>query len=146
MEIDRPFQQVKERLQIRTKGRGFYQITSKAIAFVNKTKIDTGLLTLFCRHTSASLLITENADQNVLKDLEAAFARLAPENTNYLHSTEGADHMPAHIRAVLTQTQISIPVIQSKPTLAAWQGIFLYEHRRSPHGREIALHLIGQSF
>ena len=144
MQIDRPFQQATELLQVRTKGRGFYEITARAIAFINTTKIDMGLLTLFCRHTSASLLITENADPDVLKDLEAAFAQLAPENAGYLHDSEGSDDMPAHIRAALTQTQISIPVIKSMPTLGAWQGMFLYEHRYSPHVREIALHVIGQ--
>ena len=145
MQIDRPFSQGAQLLHLRSKGRGFYQITSNVIAFVNATKIDTGLLTLFCRHTSASLLITENADPDVLKDLEAALARLAPENARYLHSNEGADDMPAHIRTALTQTHISIPVIQSMPTLGAWQGIFLYEHRHFPHDREIAMHLMGQS-
>lgn len=146
MQIDQPSQQATELLQIKTKGPGFYQVTSKVTAFVNTTRINTGLLTLFCRHTSASLLITENADPDVLRDLDSAFARLVPENANYLHATEGADDMPAHIRTALTQTQISIPVIQSKPILGAWQGIFLYEHRHSPHDREIALHIIGQSF
>ena len=145
MQIDRPFQQATDRLQVRTKGRGLYPITSEAIAFVKTTQIDTGLLTLFCRHTSASLLITENADPDVLKDLESAFAHLAPENIDYLHSNEGTDDMPAHIRAALTQVQISIPIIESRPTLGTWQGIFLFEHRRSPYCREIILHLIGQT-
>jgi len=126
MQIDRPFQQATNQLQVRTKGRGLYPITSEAITFVKIAQIDTGLLTLFCRHTFASLLITENADPNVLKDLELAFAHLAPENIDYLHSNEGTDDMPGHIRAALTQVQISIPIIESRPTLGAWQGILSF--------------------
>ncbi len=102
-----------------------------------------GLLTAFCRHTSASLLIQENADPTVLRDLEAVFARLAPENADYAHDTEGPDDMPAHIRAALTQTQLSIPVMGGALALGTWQGVYLVEHRRRPHRREIALHLIG---
>lgn len=107
-------------------------------------RVREGLLTVFCRHTSASLLIQENADPTVLRDLEAVFARLAPEGAGYAHDTEGADDMPAHIRVALTQTQLSIPLIGGALALGVWQGVFLFEHRRRPHRREIALHLIGE--
>lgn len=107
-------------------------------------RVREGLLTVFCRHTSASLLIQENADPTVLRDLEAFFARLAPEGADYAHDTEGADDMPAHIRVALTQTQLSIPLIGGALALGVWQGVFLFEHRRRPHRREIALHLIGE--
>ena len=103
-----------------------------------------GLLTVFCRHTSASLLIQENADPSVLRDLENVFARLAPEGAGYAHDAEGPDDMPAHIRAALTQTQLSIPIIGGALALGTWQGVFLFEHRRRPHRREIALHMIGE--
>ena len=104
-----------------------------------------GLLTLFCRHTSASLLIQENADPDVRSDLEAFFDRLAPESTHlYRHQDEGPDDMPAHVRAALTATQLSIPLIGGRLALGTWQGIYFFEHRRAPHHREIALHMIGQ--
>jgi secondary thiamine-phosphate synthase enzyme len=105
--------------------------------------MEEGLLTVFCRHTSASLLIQENADPSVLRDLEAVFARLAPEGAIYAHDAEGPDDMPAHIRAALTNTQLSIPLIGGALALGTWQGVFLFEHRRRPHRREIALHVIG---
>ncbi len=108
-------------------------------------KATTGLLTLFCRHTSASILIQENADPDVLKDLEAFFERIAPEEpARYIHDAEGPDDMPSHIRAALTQTQLSIPVAHGKMVLGTWQGLYLFEHRRAPHRREIVLHLIGE--
>ncbi len=103
-----------------------------------------GLLTVFCRHTSASLLIQENADPSVLRDLEAFLARLAPEGADYAHHTEGPDDMPAHIRAAVTQTALSIPILSGALALGVWQGVYLIEHRRRPHQREIALHLIGE--
>ena len=104
----------------------------------------TGLLTLFCRHTSASLLIQENADPSVLSDLENFLGRIAPEDpTLYAHDSEGPDDMPAHIRAALTQTHLSIPIIGGALVLGVWQGVFLVEHRRRPHRREVALHVIG---
>jgi secondary thiamine-phosphate synthase enzyme len=100
---------------------------------------------LFCRHTSASLLIQENADPDVRKDLEAFFEKLAPEGRGlYIHDTEGPDDMPAHIRSALTQTRLSIPVEAGRPLLGTWQGIYLFEHRSAPHRREIVLHLIGE--
>lgn len=131
-------------IRIETAGRGFYEITAQLADFLRGARISEGLLTAFCRHTSASLLIQENADPSVLHDLETVFSRLAPEGGAYAHDTEGSDDMPAHIRAALTQTQLSIPVIGGALALGTWQGVYLFEHRRRPHRREIALHLIGE--
>ncbi|HEY8215040.1 MAG TPA: secondary thiamine-phosphate synthase enzyme YjbQ [Methylocystis sp.] len=131
-------------LRIDTSGRGFYEVTENLRDFARGARMSQGLLTIFCRHTSASLLIQENADPTVLRDLEAVFERLAPEGADYAHDTEGADDMPAHIRAALTQTQLSVPVIGGALALGTWQGVYLFEHRRRPHRREIALHLIGE--
>ena len=103
----------------------------------------TGLLTLFCRHTSASLVIQENADPDVRRDLEDWVASIAPESASYRHQDEGPDDMPAHLRSVLTGVQLSIPLIGGRPALGTWQGIYLFEHRRRPHRREVALHLLG---
>jgi len=130
--------------RIETGGPGFYEFTAALVDFVRGEGFREGLLTVFCRHTSASLLIQENADPTVLKDLEAVFARLAPEGAGYAHDTEGPDDMPAHIRAALTQTQLSIPIIGGSLALGTWQGVFLFEHRRRPHRREIALHVMGE--
>lgn len=130
---------------VETRGRGFYDVTRVVSSWAGGQGLTTGLLTLFCRHTSASLLIQENADPAVLRDLERAFFGFAPEGEGlYEHDTEGPDDMPAHIRAALTQTQLSIPLIGGALTLGTWQGVFLCEHRRRPHRREIALHLIGE--
>lgn len=131
-------------LRIDTSGRGFYEVTENLRDFARGARMSQGLLTIFCRHTSASLLLQENADPTVLRDLEAVFERLAPEGADYAHDTEGADDMPAHIRAALTQTQLSVPVIGGALALGTWQGVYLFEHRRRPHRREIALHLIGE--
>ncbi len=131
-------------LRIDSSGRGFYEITENIRDFARDAGMTQGLLTVFCRHTSASLLIQENADPTVLRDLEAVFARLAPEEADYAHDTEGPDDMPAHIRAALTQTQLSIPLIGGALALGTWQGVFLFEHRHRAHRREIALHLIGE--
>jgi secondary thiamine-phosphate synthase enzyme len=130
-------------LRVDPRGKGLYEITPAVLDFVRNNRVSEGLLTVFCRHTSASLLITENADPDVLTDLESVFARLAPENGGYVHDAEGPDDMPAHIRAALTQTHLSIPLIGGAPALGTWQGVFLFEHRRQPQRREIALHLIG---
>jgi secondary thiamine-phosphate synthase enzyme len=135
--------QASHRLAIATHGQGLVPVTQPVAAWVAAQAMETGLLTLFCRHTSASLLIQENADPTVRADLEAFFRRLAPEGAHYRHDSEGPDDMPAHIRAALTQTQLSIPVQEGRLVLGAWQGIYLYEHRASPHRRELALHLIG---
>jgi secondary thiamine-phosphate synthase enzyme len=131
-------------LRIDTSGRGFYEFTQNIRDFARAAGMTQGLLTVFCRHTSASLLIQENADPTVLRDLEAVFERLAPEAADYAHDMEGADDMPAHIRVALTQTQLSIPLIGGALALGTWQGVFLFEHRRRAHRREIALHLIGE--
>lgn len=131
-------------LRIDTSGRGFYEFTENLRDFVRGARMAQGLLTIFCRHTSASLLVQENADPTVLRDLEAVFERLAPEGADYAHDTEGADDMPAHIRAALTQTQLSVPVIGGALALGTWQGVYLFEHRRRPQRRKIALHLIGE--
>lgn len=136
--------QALHRLRIATRGRGLVEITAEIRGWVTAQALETGLLTLFCRHTSASLVIQENADPDVRADLETFFATIAPEDPRrYRHDTEGPDDMPAHLRAALTQTQLSIPVAGGKPLLGTWQGIYLFEHRRAGHEREIVLHLIG---
>jgi secondary thiamine-phosphate synthase enzyme len=131
-------------LPIRAPRSGLHDFTEKVRAFVAESGIGDGLLTIFCRHTSASLLIQENAAPAARRDLEAYFERLAPEGGSYEHDDEGPDDMPAHLRAALTATQLSIPVKDGRPLLGTWQGIFLFEHRRSTPQREIALHLIGE--
>jgi secondary thiamine-phosphate synthase enzyme len=118
-------------------------VTDAIADWLRGMAITTGLLTVFCRHTSASLLIQENADPTVRQDLEAFFRRLVPEGAGYLHDDEGPDDMPAHIKAALTQTQLSIPVQTGRMALGTWQGIYLWEHRAVPHRRELALHVIG---
>jgi secondary thiamine-phosphate synthase enzyme len=131
--------------EMRTHGRGLVEATREIAGFVAERGVRTGLLTLFCRHTSASLLIQENAARDVRRDLEAFFERLAPEDpTLYAHADEGPDDMPAHIRAALTGVHLAIPVIEGRLALGTWQGIYLFEHRRAPHRREIAAHLIGE--
>ena len=120
-------------------------MTSEVGSWVARSEIETGLLTLFCRHTSASLLIQENAAPAARRDLETYFARIAPESTAaYTHNDEGPDDMPAHLRTALTHTSLSIPVERGSMLLGTWQGIYLFEHRREPHERSIALHLIGE--
>ena len=131
-------------MQFDTHGKGLTEITGEVRDWVNSAGIGTGLLTLFIRHTSASLLIQENADPSVLRDLKDFFERIAPEAFAYAHDTEGPDDMPAHVRAALTQTCLSIPVSNGQLTLGTWQGIYLFEHRVRPHRREIVLHLIGE--
>jgi secondary thiamine-phosphate synthase enzyme len=138
-------QQAIHSLRVATRGRGLTEITAAVRDWVDKQEIATGLLTLFCRHTSASLMIQENADPDVRADLETFFATIAPEDPKrYRHDTEGPDDMPAHLRAALTQTQLSIPIAEGEPVLGTWQGIYLFEHRRIPHEREIVLHVIGE--
>ena len=131
-------------LEIATRGQRLYEITSPISEWVMQKRIQTGLLTIFCRHTSASLLIQENADPTVRTDIEAYFDRLAPENGPYRHNSEGPDDMPAHLKTALTQVQLSIPVMNGSLALGTWQGIYLFEHRTYPHRRQIALHLIGE--
>ena len=131
-------------LRIETRGRGLLEITGGVRDWAAAQGMGQGLLTLFCRHTSASLLIQENADPSVRADLEAYFERIAPEDPGrYRHEDEGPDDMPAHLRAALTGVQLSIPLIGGTLALGAWQGLYLFEHRRRPHRREVALHLLG---
>jgi len=137
--------QASHKLSTSTKGKGLYNITREIKLWVTQQKFSTGLLTIFVPHTSASLIIQENADPDVLHDLTMFFQQLVPEDDpNYLHRSEGPDDMPAHIRSALTQTQISIPVNSGSPSLGTWQDIYLFEHRRQPHTRKIHLHLIGE--
>ena len=131
-------------LNLQTRGKGLSDITREIAAFVREAEVRDGLLTVFCRHTSASLLIQENADPDVQADLRDFFERIAPEDRSYIHGSEGPDDMPAHIRAALTQTQLSIPVQDVRMVLGTWQGIYLFEHRRAPHRRSVVLHLIGE--
>ena len=130
-------------LTVETPGRGLLEITDRAAGWLGEQRVTTGLLTLFCRHTSASLLIQENAAPAARRDLERYFARIAPESADHEHDDEGPDDMPAHIRAALTQTQLGIPVIGGALALGTWQGIYLFEHRRRPHRRSVAAHVIG---
>jgi secondary thiamine-phosphate synthase enzyme len=133
-------------IQIPTRGKGLYPFTPEVAQWVSSLKIETGLLTVFVQHTSASLTIQENADPDVVRDLADYFERLAPENDpRYRHRDEGPDDMPAHIRAALTQTSLTIPVVDGRMALGTWQGIYLFEHRRAPHRRSVVLHVIGSS-
>ena len=131
-------------LELVNKGRGLYAITSEVVGWVGASTIADGLLTLFIQHTSASLLVQENYDPDVQADLERFFARLVKDGDPlFAHRMEGPDDMPAHVRAALTQTQLSVPLRQGQLTLGTWQGIYLYEHRFAPQRRKVALHLIG---
>ena len=128
-----------------TPGRGLLEITAPVARWVERTGLRTGLLTLFVRHTSASLLIQENADPDVQADLERFFARLVPDGDPlFRHRDEGPDDMPAHVRAALTAVQLSIPVQDARMVLGTWQGVYLWEHRVRPHRRQVVLHLIGR--
>jgi secondary thiamine-phosphate synthase enzyme len=138
--------QFTHRLRVPTTGRGLYDFTEAAARWVDQTGIRTGLLTVFVQHTSASLLIQENADPDVLRDLNDFFTRLAPDDTRlYRHTVEGPDDMPAHIRAALTQVHLSIPVQEGRLALGVWQGLYLFEHRAAHHQRNVVLHLFGES-
>ncbi len=131
-------------LTVATKGQGLVAITEPISRWVAAQSIRTGLLTIWCCHTSASLLVQENADPDVRADLEAFFRRIVPENAGYRHQDEGPDDMPAHIKTALTQSQLSIPIGGGKLVLGTWQGIYLFEHRAASHRRELVLHLIGE--
>ena len=137
-------QQINGRLQVDTDGQGLVEITEAVSRWVFGTGILHGLLTVFCRHTSASLLIQENAAPAARLDLERYIARIAPESGEYEHDDEGPDDMPAHLRSALTDTQLSIPLIDGQLALGTWQGIYLFEHRQRRHRRTLALHLIGE--
>jgi secondary thiamine-phosphate synthase enzyme len=139
-------QQMVSSLTISTRGPGLYEFTDDLNAIIEKSGIRTGLVTAFCRHTSASLLIQENADDDVKTDLLGFFRRLVPEGMDWIvHRTEGPDDMPAHIKAALTQTSIGIPVTEGRAVLGTWQGIYLFEHRARPHRRQVALHIVGEA-
>ena len=130
-------------LTVPTRGPGLYEFTGAVQEFVQDEHIENGLLTCFVRHTSASLLIQENADPDVQKDLQDFFAWLAKSGPRFRHTTEGPDDMPSHIRAALTQTSIGIPLQKARLALGTWQGIYLFEHRDAPHRREVMLHVLG---
>lgn len=134
---------VSSLLTVQTSGRGFTDLTSEVARFINEARAGEGALTLFIRHTSASLTIQENADPSVLVDLTTALSRLAPENVPWIHDTEGPDDMPAHVKTMLTQTSLHVPVLNGKLALGTWQAIYLIEHRSRPHRREIVLQFIG---
>ena len=131
-------------LAIRTSGPGLHEVTREVAAWSDAQRMREGLLTVFIRHTSASLLIQENAAPAARRDLERYFARVAPESADYEHGDEGPDDMPAHLRAALTQTSLSVPLVGGRLAIGTWQGLFLFEHRRRPRAREMALHLLGE--
>ena len=136
--------QARHTLTIATRGKGLFEFTDEVREWVRRQEIAEGLLTIFCRHTSASLLIQENADPDVQTDIADYFEDIAPETREYVHAAEGPDDMPAHIRTALTGVQLSIPVADGKLMLGTWQGIYLFEHRRAPHRRQVVLHLLGE--
>lgn len=138
-------QQFTQTLTIPANGRKLYDITPQVLNWANQQGLNTGLLTLYIQHTSASLLINENYDSDVLVDMEAFFNRLVPDgDALFTHTVEGPDDMPAHVRTALTQTSLSIPMIDGKVALGQWQGLFLFEHRHMPATRRITMHLIGE--
>lgn len=137
--------QASHGITVETRGQSLVEITRPVTRWAAAQGMAEGLLTVFCRHTSASLLIQENADPDVRTDLEAYFAAIAPEDAGrYVHDSEGPDDMPAHIRTALTQVSLVIPLAEGRLVLGTWQGLYLFEHRRRPHRREVALHLIGE--
>jgi secondary thiamine-phosphate synthase enzyme len=137
--------QALHEMKIRTRDRGLYEFTSEVADWVSRSGFTNGLVTLHLRHTSASLLIQENADPDVRRDLETFFAHLVPDgDPRFVHTVEGDDDMPAHVRTALTAVNLSIPVSAGRLALGTWQGIYLWEHRRSPHARAIAAHFVGE--
>jgi secondary thiamine-phosphate synthase enzyme len=148
----RGVRQATHRLDVRTRGAGLYDVTPELAVWVERQGVRTGLLTVFIRHTSASLVVQENADPDVLRDLDAFLRRVVPEerpNTPeedrlYRHTAEGPDDMPAHIRAALTATQLAVPIVDGALALGTWQAVYVFEHRRAAHGRELVLHLVGE--
>ncbi|WP_417841976.1 secondary thiamine-phosphate synthase enzyme YjbQ [Terasakiella sp.] len=136
--------QYQTSFDIQTRGQGLYEFTRDVVAWVNECGLETGVLTLFCRHTSASLTIQENADPDVQLDLNEFFARLVPQHMDWLrHTMEGPDDMPAHIKSALTDVSLSIPLAGGRPVLGTWQGVYLFEHRKMAHRRSVVAHLIG---
>ncbi len=137
--------QAATEIRVQTRGRGLYEITEQVAGWVARQGVATGLVTLFIRHTSASLVVQENADPDVVRDLNDFFGRLAPDgHPSYRHTIEGVDDMPAHIRAALTNTQLGVPLIAGRMALGTWQGIYVFEHRTRPHSRAVAVHVIGE--
>jgi len=138
-------QQKTHQISVNTHGRKLYDITPEVTAWAKASGMKTGMMTLYIQHTSASLLINENYDHDVLVDMEAFFNRLVPDGDPlFIHTVEGPDDMPAHVRTALTQTHLSIPLLEGKAALGQWQGVFLYEHRHIPGRRRVILHLIGE--
>jgi secondary thiamine-phosphate synthase enzyme len=135
----------QEQLVVETSGRGFDNLTSQVAAVVERSRVSTGICVLFVRHTSASLVIQENADPSVLADLERWLAELAPESRSWAHDDEGPDDMPAHARSALTKTSETIPIVQGRLALGTWQAIYLWEHRRRPHRRELVVQVCGSA-
>jgi secondary thiamine-phosphate synthase enzyme len=132
-------------IEVTTRGQGLYDFTRGVASWVSECRLKTALVTAFVQHTSASLTVQENADPDVVRDLNDFFGRIAPEDDSlYRHNSEGPDDMPAHIRAALTLTQLSIPVVEGSLALGTWQGIYLFEHRAGPHRRSVVLHIIGE--
>jgi secondary thiamine-phosphate synthase enzyme len=139
------FRQEVSEFSVATKGRGFYEITREVESFVAKTAIKTGLATIHIQHTSASLLIQENADPEVQRDFERFFQRLVPDGDRiFEHTAEGEDDMPAHVRTALTTVNLSVPIIRGELALGTWQGIYVWEHRKHPHARRITVHVLGE--
>ncbi|MEH3099856.1 secondary thiamine-phosphate synthase enzyme YjbQ [Sphingomonas adhaesiva] len=136
--------QAQSVLTLATRGQGLVEITAEVARWVAAQGMETGLLTVFCRHTSASLLINENAAPAVRRDLERYFAKLAPESREYEHDDEGPDDMPAHLKTALTNVSLSIPVADARMALGTWQGLYLFEHRTAPHRRQVVLHMMGE--
>src|SRR5665213_1806504 len=140
---EKTMKQATHSITVSTHGPGLYEFTDAVQKFVRGAEIEDGLVTCFIRHTSASLLIQENADPDVQKDLQDFFAHLAKSGPRFRHTTEGPDDMPSHIRSALTQVSLAIPVKTGKPVLGTWQGLYVFEHRGAPHKREVMLHYIG---
>ncbi len=134
-----------EGLEVRTHGKGLYEITDEVQSKIDKSGVRNGTLTVFVQHTSCSIVIMENADPTAQRDLEKFFDRLVPENADYFtHDTEGGDDMPSHIRMVLTRTSETVPIVNGKMQLGTWQGVFLFEHRRAPHRRKVLVTIMGE--
>jgi secondary thiamine-phosphate synthase enzyme len=137
-------QQFTQQISVKAQGRKLYDITPQVLAWANTLGLETGLLTLYIQHTSASLLINENYDSDVLVDMEAFFNRLVPDGDSlFIHTVEGSDDMPAHVRSALTQTSLNIPILNGKVALGQWQGIFMFEHRHAAMTRNVLLHALG---
>jgi len=135
----------QEQLEVRTKGKGTYEITDDIQTKIDQSGLSNGIVTVFVRHTSCSVTLMENADPTARRDLEAFFNRIVPEDADYFtHGSEGSDDMPSHIRMVLTRTSETIPIVDGKIQFGTWQGIFLFEHRRAPHRRKIWITIIGE--